>query len=527
MSMTTNKATQKTCSRTLTTYVWGCFLACFTIGFFFGSGCYSEPDFPERFRSEHFAVFSNFKYDRAQGEQWLNEWLEKHYDIHMEYLGATANRREPIRIYIFDRHDEFVQYCAEGVAACTPIDRPVAYSTYLGNTHELIHIYSREFGFATPFFNEGLAHMLSSQAYIPGDLVPKDRDIRSLLVGELNQDDSDMGALTSSFTRFLVDLYGTETFMRFFEHLEDTQNLSGLRNVFAQVFSDSLENAIQRWRSAGNITRGDATLNLAQCDSPQLNSLHGEGEEIVLRWGPRRGSEDWSAIRTFEVLEPSQLRLRAAVTNSQMMLHVQGCQEEQLTDGVDMHVYAFGLDALRTPSSPTSPERTTPVVSHELLADVGPGRYWVALSGKDDEQPPSATLAAELTNTLWDNEEPVLVGGELQQVAVVRDADACRSGVCETSVFFQFEERAMMGFRPQEVFPFETMDVTQYIPRGPQYLEVCRRSENQWVDCVAHTEINRGTVRSTFGEAGDVFRVTLGQTADTSMATYFTFNLDY
>jgi len=70
----------------------------FALVCFCGSGCYREPDFPERFRSQHFVVFSNYEYDRSQGEQWLNDWLEKHFDVHTEYLGATAHQQKPIRI---------------------------------------------------------------------------------------------------------------------------------------------------------------------------------------------------------------------------------------------------------------------------------------------------------------------------------------------------------------------------------------------------------------------------------------------
>jgi hypothetical protein len=491
------------------------------------TSCKEEPDFPERFRSDHFVVFSNYEYDRVLGEQWLDEWLEKHYEIHTEYLGATADRGEPIRIYIFDQHNEFVRYCAEGVAACTPTDRPVAYSTYLLDTHELIHIYSREFGFGTPFFNEGLAYMLSSQAFIPGDLVPKGRDIRTLLVGAFNYEDPDLGALTSSFTRFLINSHGIESFMQFFRRLDGTTHWDRFESIFAQVFLETLEEAILRWRALNNNTRGDATLNLAQCDAPQLRSLTGGEEEITLRWGPRRNDEEWSVIRTFEVVQPSQLRMRATTTNFRMDLGVQGCEEEHLTDGVEMHVDAFGTDAIQTNAFAATPETNAFQVSHELWADLARGRYWVALYGRDYETPPSTALSAELTTTLWNNEEPTLVGGQLQQIAVVREADACNAGVCETSFLFEFEEPAMMAFRPQDVFPFDTMDITAYVPRGPEYIEVCRSNEEQWIDCVRHTDIDSRTLRLTSGDSGDLFRVTLGQAANTAMAMYFTFNLEY
>lgn len=144
--------------------------------------------------------------------------------------------------------------CSDHAGGC--FSRGIVYTTTGADTHELVHAVADALGSPPRFLSEGAAVMFSEVFGIV-DTQPIPEIVGNLDVLRLCTDDGwkeeadrDISSLyrnAGAFSRFLVETYGKERYLRLYEKLERGRSRDDVRKQFEDAFAISLEDLMERW----------------------------------------------------------------------------------------------------------------------------------------------------------------------------------------------------------------------------------------------------------------------------------------
>jgi hypothetical protein len=161
-------------------------------------------------------------------------------------------------------------------------DRPCSvwgsvYSTSLPLDHELVHAVAREFGTPPPFFIEGLAvaYELPSPSGLGdyGGLSSSTTVLEAVTIREGAYLPSYLYPLAGAFTAFVIDRHGISKFLAVYKKLRFLDGRGRISRVFADVFGESLEDAVAAFEQVnpeGACSARAFRLKRFECGAPEL-----------------------------------------------------------------------------------------------------------------------------------------------------------------------------------------------------------------------------------------------------------------
>lgn len=212
-------------------------------------GC-SEPFVPPDpapvvWVGEHVELATHGEVDECGGSR---EYIDAFVGAVLDDMGLEAEGK--VRYYLLT-DDELDEVGLEPRNARHALDGRV-YTNVTVDTHELTHAARHlAVGFPPPgvtFFEEGLAALYQIDS-LPLD---PDRDVMAALrsVSDLRDNmEYEHYGVAGHFTSFLVSEHGIEPVVAFVDDQAGVTTLAQLETLFAEHFSESLEGAIERYRS--------------------------------------------------------------------------------------------------------------------------------------------------------------------------------------------------------------------------------------------------------------------------------------
>lgn len=267
-----------------------------------------EPVFTKLFTTEHFVYYA--EEGVTPPCDGTDQWLERYYTANAKFLGAALPPGERIEYYHHASRESLPLFgcppTAIGCAAGTTIR-----STFELHPHEIVHANASLLGDPPFLFQEGLAEIMGCQEL--GDLdgpaeIPE--PIEKLVESAAFKDwvaanGYRVYGASASFVRYLIDTFGTSSFLSFYERARRGDSREEIEAVFQAEMGSGLDDAFSDWRAKPLPYGSELCLRIMDCD-PSMPPL--VDAEVAMGCGPS-GVHGKTLLR-FEV--PTERTLRIA-----------------------------------------------------------------------------------------------------------------------------------------------------------------------------------------------------------------------
>ena len=247
-----------------------------------------EPVFTKLFTTEHFVYYAE---DGVTPPcDGTEQWLERYYSANVKFLGAALPPGERIEYYLHKSKKTLPEFgCLQGGGCTAGTTIRTIDAVY---PHEIVHANASLLGAPPLLFQEGLAEVLGCQTtWDTRGPVDTSEPIEELVETAAFYDwratnGFRVYAASASFVRYLIETFGSSSFLSFYERAPQGGGRKEVEAVFQAEMGSRLDDAFSDWRTKPPPYHSDLCLRLMECD-PSMPPL--VDAEVALGCGPSGG----------------------------------------------------------------------------------------------------------------------------------------------------------------------------------------------------------------------------------------------